>query len=688
MSSKFQVSGRNFSAPFTLKVHRGDGMALLAMNWKAGTPPDDFVGFAIQYKEPGGDKFFGLKNLLNFLDSKGRVSMKRTSTMLAPIQMFRWIHFPRNPNLAGDFVYRVTPVFMNDDDELSYGESQEAAIELRRETYPGRLNVTFTRGFVSSQAFVTRYESKGPVSKLLPAKADLGLRFTPTHPDTQDALAWMGFETREAILDVLDRAIADEQARVCVVAYDLNEPDIVSRLERLGDRLKVIIDDSDAHGKQHSSEAEAARRLAASAGAGRVKRHHMGGLQHNKTIIVDGPKGRTVVCGSTNFSWRGLFVQANNAVILRGKKPVKAFQTAFDAYWDNDDPGGFGGTASAGWADLGMRGIRARVAFSPHSAENALLAVIADDIRKNTTSSLFYSLAFLYQTKGPMRDAVEEVSRNEKLFVYGISDRKVSGLDLQDPNGNIEPVFAASLTKNAPEPFKAEPKGGGGNRMHHKFVVVDFDKPTARVYLGSYNFSPPADTDNGENLVLIRNRRIAVSYAVEALRIFDHYHFRVTEKEKKRKGRKFSLVRPPRRPGQKTWWARYYSDPRKIRERAVRSCRRRDAREFARFQSRPAGALNPGPACSQSLGGGRGSVGFPRNSRERERVVELRSPPLANGLMLLQGLDRSPLQGAPCGVPFQGAQTRRSATKRDPWQGRDHPPSMRALIMNACPPVN
>ena len=53
--------------------------------------------------------------------------------------------------------------------------------------------------------------------------------------------------------------------------------------------------------------------------------------------------------------------------------------------------------------------------------------------------------------------------------------------------------------------------------MHHKFVVIDFDKPTARVYMGSYNFSTPADIENGENLLLIRDRRIAVSYMVEAL---------------------------------------------------------------------------------------------------------------------------------------------------------------------------
>ena len=89
--------------------------------------------------------------------------------------------------------------------------------------------------------------------------------------------------------------------------------------------------------------------------------------------------------------------------------------------------------------------------------------------------------------------------------------------------------------------------------MHHKFVVIDFDKPTARVYLGSYNFSSAADGKNGENLLLVRDRRIAVSYVVEALRIFDHYHFRVAQQEAKKTRKKLHLVQPPRQPGEKPW---------------------------------------------------------------------------------------------------------------------------------------
>ena len=566
MSDEFQVVGNNAAALFTLKVHRGDGMSLVAMNWKKDKPPNDFVGFAIEYKEPGGDKFFALKNRLAFRGVDGAVNPNALSTMLSPVQKFRWVHFPRNAEMTGAFVYKVTPVFMNAADELSYGEPQQAAIELRRETYPGQLNVTFTRGFVSSQAFVDRYESVAPISTLLPAKASDGLTFKPTHPKTVEALAWMGFEARSAILEVLDQAIADKKAQVLVVAYDLSEPEVVSRLKKLGPRLRIIIDDSADHGAEDSGETQAATILEKSAGADNVQRQHMLGLQHNKTIVVDGKEPR-VVCGSTNFSWRGFFVQSNNAVILHGKSAVEPFAAAFENYW-SQPPKEFGGTDSAKWTNIGLDDINARVAFSPHGASNALLAATADDIG-NTSSSLFFSLAFLYQTTGPILDAIKEVSDNAKIFVYGISDRKVGGLDLLKPDGNISPVFPAALTKNIPEPFSKEPTGGGGIRMHHKFLVIDFDKPTARVYLGSYNFSSPADIKNGENLLLIRDRRIAVSYMVEALRIFDHYHFRVAQQEAASARKDLVLAKPPRKTGEKPWWLEDYTKARKIRDREL-----------------------------------------------------------------------------------------------------------------------
>ena len=567
--SGFEVEGANAAALFTLKLHRGEGMTLVAMNWKNGQPPQDFVGFAIEYQEPGGTQFFALNNRLGFLDAAGNVNPATLSTLQSPIQKFRWVHFPFNAELAGDFHYRVTPMFMDAQDKLSAGASQEVAIQLARETYPGIANVTFTRGFVSSQAFVDRYEKDGPITTLVAPLAAKGLDFTSTHPDSVKALAWMGFEARAAILDTLDQAIADN-AEVRVVAYDFNLPEIVDRLEKLGSRLKIIIDDSKGHGGAGTAETEAEGRLVTSAGRTNVLRQHMGDLQHNKTISVNGPTVKKVVCGSTNLSWRGFFVQSNNALVLTGQTAVDLFFAAFDNYFGDakNSVAGFAAKPSADWSDLGLPGIDAKVAFSPHNAANAKLGGVATDIT-GATSSLLYSLAFLYESPGSVHDAIKAVTADNKIFVYGISDRKVGDIVVQDPSGNVAPVYAAQLSANVPEPFKPEESGGGGTRLHHKFVVIDFDKPTARVYLGSYNFSNPADLKNGENLVIVRDRRIAVSYMIEALSLFDHYSFRVAETAAAAKGEKLHLLRPPRTPGEKPWWDDDYTVAHKIKDRVL-----------------------------------------------------------------------------------------------------------------------
>ncbi len=576
MSKDFQVSGTNDKALFNLNIFRGDGMALLGMNWKKGRPPKDFVGFAIEFKEPKATKFQAVRNRIAFPGADGSVNSATLSSRLSPIQKFRWVNFPHNAELPGTFTYRVTPVFMDKKDQLTYGEHQQASIALMRETYPGKLNVAFTRGFISSQAFVDRFEDGGGVKALLPGKSIQGLTFKPTHPKAVEALNWMGFEARSAILEVLDEAIADKTAKVGVVLYDLNEPGIVSRLEKLGKRLRVIIDNDGAHKPATAPESIAAKRLVKTAGKANVKRQHMGKLQHNKIVVVDG-KVKAAVCGSTNHSWRGFFVQNNNAIILRGSSPVKLFNQAFEDYWNNENSvETFGGTSSAQWNDLGLKGITAQIGFSPRAKKNAALQAIADDI-ETTSSNLFFSLAFLFQTPGAIQNAIKKLKEDNKIFCYGISDHQVKGLDgrvktagidVQKPDGSISVLRPEALVKNVPEPFKSEPTGGGGTRMHHKFVVIDFNKPTARVYMGSYNFSVAADSSNGENLLCIKDRRVATSYVVEAVRLFDHYHFRVAQLEAKERQKKLQLAKPPRN-GEDPWWLKDYTDARRILDRKL-----------------------------------------------------------------------------------------------------------------------
>jgi phosphatidylserine/phosphatidylglycerophosphate/cardiolipin synthase-like enzyme len=566
MESAFQVVGQNADAPFTLKLHRGEGMLLVAMNWRGGEPPDELAGFAIEYRQPGGTEFFPVKNRLSFPNAPAADTRSR-STRLSPIQKFRWVHFPRNAELKGEFLYRVTPVFMDAKGELSYGPMQEGAIELRRETYPGALNVAFTRGYVSSQAFVDQYASRGPISTLLPGKGVDPLTFVATHPCKDEALAWMGFEARAVILDLLDRAFRDDGAQVSVVAYDLDEPEVLARLAKLGNRLRIIVDDSADHGAADSPESRAAGRL--EAGGAQVRRQHLGKLQHNKTILVHGPVVKEVICGSTNLSWRGLYVQSNNAVTLKGAAAIAPFVAAFGAYWDSTGAADFAHREPASWHDAGLADVDARVTFAPMSTPHAALDDVAADIEANTTSSLFYSLAFLYQTPGALRTAIKAVTAKPDRFVYGMSDKDVGVLDLQKPDGNVAPVRPSSLSKNPPEPFRSEPTGGSGVRLHHKFVVIDFDQPSARVYTGSYNFSTAADSQNGENLLLIQDRRVAVSFTVEALRLFDAYHFRVSQENAEKALKRLALKPHPLISREPAWWKDDYTVPSKIRDREL-----------------------------------------------------------------------------------------------------------------------
>lgn len=566
MSGPFQVEGNVAAALFTLKIHRGEGMALLAMNWRKGQPPNDFIGFAIEYREPNGTKFFPLKNRLTFESNAGDTpSAARPptySTLVAPIQKFRWVHFARNAQLYDAFSYRVKPVFMGEDGALSYGVAQTADIVLARETVPGALNVAFTRGFISSQAFVDHYENDGPINTLLPGKASDGLDFKPTHKAAVEAYAWMGFEARREIVALLDAAVADESAKVGVIAFDFNLPDIMQRILALGPRIRIIIDDSKDHHGDGAAEDKAEKRLIA-AGI-QVRRQHMQSLQHNKIIVVNGDDVKRVVCGSTNMSWRGFYVQNNNAFIVEGQPAVDVFEAAFDQYWDA--PEGFGKSTSAGWSDLQIGGVDAKIAFSPHDSQNSVLQGIADDVTA-AESSLFYSLAFLNITPGVIRDALKAKLGDDNVFVAGISDKR-TGVEVAVGSSNLPPTYVTALDKSAPSPFREEPSGGGGARMHHKFLVIDFGSEAARVYLGSYNMSKAADGQNGENLVLVRDRRVATSYMIEALRIIDHYQFSVARKAAKKKGEKLKLQRPPAAAGT-PWWAEDYSDPRKIKDRKL-----------------------------------------------------------------------------------------------------------------------
>jgi hypothetical protein len=564
---------------FTMKLWRGEGMCLLGFDVE--NPEADFVGFAIECKDPGSNAFKPLRNRIAFsYDQPVEIAVtgaRKFDSTKSPFQKFRWVHFPMEVK-SGKYHYRATKMHMPADATLVRGTVIELAISLDPVTYAGFVDVGFTRGFASSQAFIDKFPpgtDMDAVGKtVIPDNADAGLTFTK-FADV-NLYRWMGFGAYDLLMGFLDDAINDPAVSVDFFAYDLNEPDVVSKLEQLGPRLRAIVDDSTSktkagkivgHGVATSAESHAVTRLKTSAGQSNVHRTHFNGLQHNKVLIAkrDGVAFK-VFAGSMNFSFRGIYIQSNNVFLFTEPQIAALYEQVFEAAFSGD-PAAFGANELATKWHVVQGDGRPPVhfCFSPHKSSDISLNPVRGAIEQ-ATSSVFYCVAFLNQIKsGPTEEAFARLMKRP-IFSYGISDKR-GKLEFKKPSGEIGLVDFAYLSENAPEPFKAEWSGQQGINLHHKFVVTDFGLPTAKVFTGSSNLAPSGEAGNGDNLIMIEDPKIATSYAIEAALVFDHLHFRDRmrdalkgKKTTKAKTDALTLKKPTVISGKPAWFDDSYID--------------------------------------------------------------------------------------------------------------------------------
>lgn len=135
---------------------------------------------------------------------------------------------------------------------------------------------------------------------------------------------------------------------------------------------------------------------------------------------------------------------------------------------------------------------------------------------------------FLNQITGRVRAALDELI-DRSSFSYGVAQR-TGGLAVRKPDGSLGLLPFGYLAENAPEPFKSEWSGnttGYSNMVYHKFLVTDFNGYRPMLFTGSSNMAKGGEEDNGDHLICIEDRKVAISYAIEALRLFDHFYFRV-----------------------------------------------------------------------------------------------------------------------------------------------------------------
>jgi hypothetical protein len=523
-----QIQLKDSSGGLSVSAYRSDASALLAFNLDSNLTAG-LAGFAIKCTPPSGTAFY-LQNRLNFETAYTSQTTPNqrvwTPTNLAPIQKFRWGAFP--PSIKpGNYTYDVSAMFFAPQGgPLVTGPTASVCFDFPS-LQSGQLGIGFTRGYLSSQAYTDHF----PDPSLWPGQMQ-GQKRTMDYDTAslQEKYTWLGYNARRMIFNFIQECVDDPEIEVHLFAYDLDEPDFIRDLQKLGPRLKAVLDNAKLHTKAGALEIKSKAALVASAGAANIHSGHFARFAHHKVIIqVKGGTAIKVLTGSANFSVRGLYVQANNILVFDDPYAAglyeKTFQKAFN------DMGHFKSDPIAKqWWPVDRPGMPLfQVAFSPHKAPTFSLQAVSDAIMHAQKSILFAVMEL--SGSGDVLDQLKNLNANRPdLFSFGISQSD-DGLSLFK-SGVKNGLFAdfAYLNGKVPPPFNAEFSGGSGMVIHDKFVVVDFNGDHPILFTGSSNLAEGGEEQNGDNLIILTDPTIVTAYAVEAIRLVDHYHFRMAMK--------------------------------------------------------------------------------------------------------------------------------------------------------------
>jgi hypothetical protein len=566
------------NAGLDVVIYPGDNKILIAMSLddnSINATDKNLAGFAIWRKYDGKPEQI-LQNRIGFTSGVNAATTAETrewtDTDKAPFQKFRWVDVPAD-GFDVPITYRVQALYFSGQDFATKpGPEVSIKVEPVKQLFT-KFRPAFTRGYIASQAYTDKFQNKD----IRPAGAKTpDFDTKPFEPQYE----WLGADARVQLFDFMADCEKDTTAQIDVFAYDLDEPDIIAAICRMGKqgRLRAILDNADLHSKPNKKtgvlpvEIDAAKMIIAAAGQTNVRQGHFARYQHNKVFIKRDANGNAqkVIFGSMNFSVRGVYVQANNVIVVDDPGVATMFAKAFDDAFANNvkappfqkDPIAKGYMVCSATATAALP--QFSLALSPHKDSTVSLGPMADRIRK-ATSSVFF--AVMEPTGGgTVLASLRTIAARPTVFSYGTVETN-KGLAVQSPDGEMGIMTSfAALKKNVPEPFKKEFDGGAGMHIHDKFVVVDFNAANPAVFTGSSNLAAGGEQQNGDSLAMIEDAAVANMFAIEAVALFDHFHFRKAMQQVTVKEPPLTLWYPGKPNAPDPWWKAYY-DPKRIQMR-------------------------------------------------------------------------------------------------------------------------
>ncbi len=220
---------------------------------------------------------------------------------------------------------------------------------------------------------------------------------------------------------------------------------------------------------------------------GNVRTDNSSKLMHNKFCVID---GRVVWTGSFNPTENGDKKNNNNAIVLYSSLIAQNYKDEFDEMWQ----GVFGGGSEVKNPVVLLNNKRVENYFCP---EDFCEERVRREIRNANRSVYFMTFSFTSEK------VADEILFKENIDIKGIFEARNSG----GLGSQYERMrgFGLDVVKDK-------------NRwaMHHKVFIIDNET----VVTGSYNPTGSGNKRNDENIIIIKDKKIAEKYLQEFEKIF------------------------------------------------------------------------------------------------------------------------------------------------------------------------
>ena len=539
-----------------VKAYAGSTGVLLAFDVKLNKK-EDLLGFAISRETLSG-RFAGrigwLQGILDFPGTtKGPGEL--IATNVAPIQKFRWSDYAVYPGIQ--YAYTVQPVYRSSSSPVTAADRRffletGPRVEVETQGFQGENAIIFNRAVASSQAFSRRFPDLDAEIQQAKEAGTLGTKTLP-----QRALDWLSRGLAEQMESFLTQA-KDGSWAIDLAIYEYHLPRLHRALVAAGERgvrVRVLY-----HARENDEAAQENEHLLhdpAIPGATLFPRITTK-IMHNKFVVISRVAANgaytpvAVLAGSTNWTENGCYRQANVVHITRTPAILENYAAMFAALVTTRTDRG----ATKRWINKHNKIPTAPERFGGFSPRSKLVDI-------DTIARLIHGAKqdVLFATAFRLHDEITEAllgAPNDAILRMGIqnSESTITGTH-RDRTASF---VTQALLPGGLEGWLKETsaKQRGNIRIHTKAIVIDATSDAPLVVSGSHNFSKSASEGNDENYLIIRRDLDVVDvYLCEIMRIYDHYRFRFSAKERSKAG---EPAAPPSLIGDDSWTDEYFTD--------------------------------------------------------------------------------------------------------------------------------